>query len=98
MSCTEKMCKDKQDVPTSTTIFKIMCFNVADVALVSYNLGSSSFSKALRITGTEETFEAFAVHSAAVSGRERNVKHLHIIYVIVIYTSLKKYPNAHIPL
>ena len=56
-----------------------MCFSVADVALVSYNLGSSSFSKALRITGTEETFEAFAVNSAAVSGKERNIKHLHII-------------------
>ena len=56
-----------------------MCFSMAYVALVSYNLGSSSFSKALRITGAEGTFEAFAVHSAAVSGKERNIKHLHII-------------------
>ena len=56
-----------------------MCFSVADVALVSYNLGSSSFSKTLRITGTEETFEVFAVNSAAVSGKERNINHPHII-------------------
>jgi hypothetical protein len=46
-----------------------MWFSVADVALVSYNLESSSFSKALRITGTGETFEAFAAHSEAVSGK-----------------------------
>lgn len=47
-----------------------MCFDGANVTLVSYNLGSSFFFKAIRITGIEETFEQLPALAAAVSGKE----------------------------